>query len=227
MKQTSTKLNRALMTISVLGSLCSITGVTVLGILGAKMSASLPPRFSIMIWFAVVLLFAFMFGTLALSNRLSKTISLYEGKIVSPKDRSTLSRQFATGTLRKLRIFAGDLSWLEDDLGVYRELRSRGVQIQILTDKPSATAIAVGKAHGIEFHCYPQSLSAPLKASISDGDEEGESRALIVKRRTPRPASNGHAYSYWMREYHGSIEFPVIKSMVLLFDHYWNIGTPL
>lgn len=71
-------------------------------------------------------------------------------------------------------------------------------------------------------------MSAPIKASITDTDDETECRALVVRRRTPRRrVRQGESYEYWMKFYHGSKEYPIIKAMALLFEKLWEKGRPL
>ncbi|CAN5780050.1 hypothetical protein BH09VER1_BH09VER1_17630 [soil metagenome] len=148
------------------------------------------------------------------------------GAYVDRSERSAVSQGFAASVLRKLDIFAGDLSWLKEDLEVYKELRKRGVHVRILTDTQNASAIPLGKRIGIEFRTYVGPGSTPLKASISDVDEETESRAFVVKRYTPRTnARNG--YDYWIKVYHGASEFAPIKAMAALFDLLFQKGKPL
>lgn len=218
--------SKAVTAIAIAGSVCSITGISLLGIVGSTPGGSPIPAFALVLLGAILV--GSLFAVWILRASLVKEMELRDGRIVSASNRSQASRAFASGTLRTLRIFAGDLSWLEEDLSAYRDLVSRRVTIQILTDTPAASAVPVGKALGIEFREYPGGIEAPLKASISDAEEESEARALVVKRRTFRPGSKrGGEYCYWMKEYHGSVEYAAIRAMMLLFDDKFTAGRPL
>ena len=215
-----------------LAILCSVTGISALGLLQHLVpsddtwAANLPWPARLVILLLIVVTGAIWY----LKAQLASATELAGGTVVSAAGRSATSKRFARATLRSLKIFAGDLSWLEEDLTVYRDLRTqRNVNIQILTDTPAATAIQAGKAHGIQFRAYPSGATAPLKASISDDDgEHSESRAFVVHRRTPRPGEPDHnGYGYWMKEYHGSKEYAVIKAMSELFDILFAQGEPL
>jgi hypothetical protein len=153
----------------------------------------------------------------------SKNNILLKGCFVSRDDRSKLSQAFAQASLRSVRIFAGDLSWLEKDITTYSNLINRGVGIKILTDEPNASALQVGKIAGIKFRRYPFKMVAPIKASITDSEDEMECRALVVRRCSPRDQGVVE-YNYWMKTYHGSIEFPVIHALSLLFDLLYKEG---
>ncbi len=218
--------SRAVTAIAVAGSVCSITGISLLGIVGFYSEQPLIPAPVVAV--TGLILAGLAVAVWMLRGRLVREMELREGRIITVHDRSSASRSFTGGTLRTLRVFAGDLSWLEEDLAAYRALIERGVTIQILTDAPAARAIPVGKALGIQFREYPRGMEAPLKASVSDAEEESESRALVVKRRTHRPGTTGGGeYGYWMKEYHGSIEYAAIRSMMLLFDEFFAVGSPL
>jgi hypothetical protein len=222
------KASRVLTIVSLVGSLCSITGITTLLIVKSICTRGPQPQwFRWLFWIVIPVLGGALVVLSVLWSRLRATFRLWEGSVIGVDKRAELSRAFARGSLRSLRIFAGDLSWLEEDLTIYRDLRKRGVQIRVLADAPSSTAVQAGKLHGIEFRQYPNAASAPLKATVSDADEEGESRALVFKRRTPRPPSEMSEYGYWVKEYHGSMEYPVVRCMALLFDELWQGGTPL
>ncbi len=203
-----------------LAAFCSITGVTIWSIVSPLLQYpnALP----------YVLLALGVFGLLWVGVMLQRRLRESRGIIVSRKARPSVSRNFAASTLRSIDIFAGDLSWLETDIEVYKTLRDNGVAIRVLTDTPNAAAIAAGKAHGIQFRQYPGKMNPPIKASISDADEETECRALVVKRRTPRARPRQREpYRYWMKFYHGSPEYPVINAMATLFEELYSRGIPL
>ena len=146
------------------------------------------------------------------------------GNIISYNERSLMSTGFAASTLRILSVFGGDLSWLEEDLSIYKSLKTpkRNVVIRILTDTPGISIIKKAKKIGVEFRQYPDNAQAPIKASLSDTDSEADARALVVRRHIPISVSNDAApYQYWMKIYRGTNEYPVIKSMSLLFDFLW------
>ncbi len=217
---------KTLTVIAVIGSICSITGLSLLGLI-----EFFSDKRSLPLWaFALVsaTLVVCLIAVWTLRRRVLKEVELRNGRIVSAGERSRDSKGFASGTLRSLRIFGGDLSWIEEDLTVYRDLVNRGVRIQILTDTPGSSAVPVAKGIDIEVREYPEKMEAPLKVSLSDAEEEGESRALIVKRRTFRPGAKRESkYCYWMKEYHGSVEYAAIKAMMLLFDKYFATGNKL
>jgi hypothetical protein len=220
------KLKRLVVPVSIVGSLCSATGISVISIFGFGTKQRTVPAWVLVA--AMIALIVAIVSIVLLRLRLSKEAALRYGRIIRGSRRSIESRKFAAGTLRTLRIFAGDLSWLVEDLGTYKDLVGSGVDIRILTDTPDATALAPGKGIGVRFREYPGGAGAPLKASISDAEEESECRALIVKRRTFRPGARSEGkYCYWMKEYHGSVEYAAIKAMMLLFDTYYEQGTEL
>jgi hypothetical protein len=214
---------KILTAITVIGSICSFVGVSLLGMIGAIPDGSpIPPIALALIGLPLI---AALIDVGVLRRKLMRALDQRDGRTVGATDRSQVSRSFTRGTLRTLRIFAGDLSWLEEDLSVYRALTKRGVSIRILTDTPTASAIPVAKPLGIEFRQYPNGTEALLKASISDAEDEVESRALVVKRRTFRPGSNHDSeYCYRMKEYHGCTDSAVIKAMMLLFDEKFVAG---
>lgn len=154
-----------------------------------------------------------------------REVSQKPGTIVAYSDRAGMSTSFASGTLRFINVFAGDLSWLNEDLNTYKELRRRNVEIRFLTDTPNAPIIKKAKLLGITFRQYPNAIKAPVKASIADADEEGEARALIVRRTVPKNAASPDSpYQYWMRAYRGPEEYTVIKAMNLLFEEMFAKG---
>ena len=204
-----------------IATFCSITGFTV----WAFVKEIILPHPDYIPYMALVV---GIFGVISLGVILHQKLRELEGTVVSRQDRSTVSQSFAIPTLRSIDIFAGDLSWFLEDIEVYKNLRNRGVRIRVLTDTPEAIAIQEGKKYGIEFKQYPNGMSAPIKASITDTDDETECRALVVRRRTPRRrVRQGESYEYWMKFYHGSKEYPIIKAMALLFEKLWEKGRPL
>ena len=145
--------------------------------------------------------------------------------IIAYGDRSLISTGFANQALRTLSTFAGDLSWLDDDLRTYRSLRKRNVAVRFLTDTPTAAAIEKAKKCGIAFRQYPQRSQAPLKATLADTDSESDARALVVRRYVPAHSlKDGAPYQYWMKVYRGTDEYPVIKGLWLLFEALWAKG---
>jgi hypothetical protein len=150
------------------------------------------------------------------------------GTMVAHEDRGAASTAFASQTLRSISIFGGDISWLDSDLSTYKGLLGRNVQIRVLTDTPGAPVIGKAKRLGVLFRQYPAGGPAPLKASITDADEEGEARALVVRRTIPATLSvSGAPYRYWMRVYRGPADYPVIRAMSLLFEDLFAKGKPL
>lgn len=152
------------------------------------------------------------------------------GNVIAYSERSLMSTGFAASALRSLSTFAGDLSWLEEDLSTYQTLRApkRNVVIRFLTDVPGVPVIKKAKRLGIEFRQYSGHAQAPLKATLSDTDSEADARALVVRRHVPlHAASDGTPYQYWMRVYRGVDEYPVIKAMALLFESMWSKGKRL
>ena len=154
-----------------------------------------------------------------------REVSQRAGTIVTYDDRAAMSTSFAAASLRSIKVFGGDLSWLKQDLDTYKVLLDRNVEVKFLTDTPNAAIIKKGKPLGIVFKQYPKAIQAPLKASISDADEEAEARALVVRRTGSKGAGSGSSpYSYWMRVYRGPEEYAVIKAMSLLFDALFSKG---
>ena len=150
------------------------------------------------------------------------------GTVVLPENRAAESTGFVSVALRNVATFAGDLSWLGQDLATYRDLRKRDVQIRFLTDTPAAPIIKKAKQLGISFRQYPGGSMAPLKVTVTDADEEGEARALVVRRSVPvRPEGGDVPYRYWMKVYRGPQDYPVIKAMSLLFEALFTKGKPL
>lgn len=172
-------------------------------------------------------------GSSSLSKDLPKIYDdkeLLFGRII-PKDiRSEISQGFTRPTIRSIRIFGGDIrNWFEEDISTYIALRNRDVEINVLTDNPTTTAINTGKAHGINFCLYPDiSRTPPFRGSIFDAEDETECRALVVRRRAPR-ANHGknNNYEYFMKSYHGPDDFQVIRSLSILFDELFLHGKKL
>jgi hypothetical protein len=223
-----TKTERTVLWVGVIGSICSITGISILTVLQklyAPERAAFPGVARGGSWLIAVLLVGVLSISILIFS-IRKGLRRANGFVIpNNHQRSKFSQAFAAGTLRRLDIFAGDLSWLEEDFAPYLNLRRRDVRIRILTDTPAASAIALAKSQGIEFRSYPRGMTAPIKASLADVDEESESRALVIKRRAPR---NGQgSYAYWVKVYRGADEFAPIRAMSVLFEEFWTNVVPV
>jgi hypothetical protein len=197
--------------LALVASFCSISGITLLSAInylsiqgGAPVSLPGSP----FLW-RVVIPLAAVASLLWMSTALLSTIRALKGRELTPRNRAATSRGFASNTIRSLRVFAGDLSWFNDDLPTYRDLRRRGVDIRVLTYDRDSAAVQAGKAHGIQFALNPQQRSSSLRASIADAEEENESRALVVRKRTSRSnISTAPGYNYWIKVYRGPHDYP-------------------
>ncbi len=213
--------------ISLFGSICSILGIGIFTIF-SNTNKEGESTSSVGLLVIILVIILGVLSSMYLWNKYKSMKTLQEGYEVESNLRGIKSQSFSKPTLRSIDIFAGDLSWLETDLTTYRDLIKRNVTVRILTDNSNSTAIPTGKIHGIKFAKYPSDMTAPLKASLYDTEDETESRALVVQKKSIKPNKNGKEnYDYWFKEYYGDSDSKIIKGMKNYFDDLFKRGTKL
>ena len=208
--------------ITLISSFCTIIGISITQILNGNNSYVVGTILIIVTIIAIIV-------SIFLLLKYNKTIKLLGGYFVRYSDRRIISQNFAKPTLRSILIFAGDLTWLETDLIVYRDLiRNANVEIKILTDTSNSTAITQGKTYGIQFRLYPNAIKAPLAISLFDTEDETECRALLVKKKTiSHNERNNGTYNYWFKEYYGKYDYKVICGLKNYFNYLFENGNEL
>ena len=211
--------------ISIIGSICSISGISIITVVKFLDPMKKDYTFSIIF----ILLFIICLSSIIYLSCLvySKNKEL-QGQTIYRSNRHKMSQEFAASSLRSIDIFSGDLTWLEKDLNIYSKLiREKNVVVRILTHIEDLSVIKAAKEFGIQFKKYPGNLIAPLTASIFDGNDEYESRALIVKKTSLKPSHSGTDYRYKFKKYYGRNDGVAIKGLQLLFDEYFKNGIDL
>lgn len=211
-------------TISTISSLVSITGLSLYSVFNNNQKFSFPPYLFIIFFIIGLISIIILYQKL---NQLGRSLKGYKVKYNS---RSELSMAFARSTLRSIYVFGGDINnWLINDLSVYKELiENKSVSVKVLLDNRNSKSIAIGKNVGIEFKLYPYKMKAPIKGCLFDTEDEIESRALIVKKKSLNPnTEKGNNYNYWFKEYYGHNDAMIIKGLKSHFELLFSKGLKL
>ncbi len=210
--------------ISSIGSLASITGLSLYSVFNSN------HEFSFSSYLFIALFIIGLISIIVLYRKLNELRRSLRGYKVKYHSRSELSMAFARSTLRSIYIFGGDINnWLINDLSVYKELiENKSVSVKVLLDNPNSKSIAIGKTIGIEFKLYPYKMKAPVKGCLFDTEDEIESRALIVKKKSLNPnIEKGGNYNYWFKEYYGYDDAMIIRGLKSHFELLFSKGLKL
>jgi len=210
--------------LSSIGSFASITGLSLYSIFNSNNGYSLSS------YLFTPLFIIGLISIIVLYRKLNELKRSLRGYKVKSGSRSKLSMTFARSTLRSIYIFGGDINnWLINDLPVYKELiENKSVSVKVLLDNPNSKSIEIGKTIGIEFRLYPYKMKAPVKGCLFDTEDEIESRALIVKKKSLNPnIEKGSNYNYWFKEYYGHDDAMVIRGLESYFELLFSKGLKL
>ena len=204
--------------ISLIGAISSITGISFMSLLKSENVDSRIILLSFVINISAVIYMGYI---------LHIKMKIIFGYKITKSKRSIVSKNFASSTIRTIDIFGGDLSWLEKDLHLYSELIKNNIRIRILTHESKLKIITVAKNLGIFIKKYPNNIIAPITASIFDGNDEYQSRALVIKKISLKANQKGDAYRYRFKEYHGEFDGDFIRALQTLFNEFYDKGIKL
>jgi hypothetical protein len=142
------------------------------------------------------------------------------------KDRDI--QAYKASAIRSLRVFAGDLSWIERDLESFAALTRSGKSVQLLTTSTTLGCLDALRAARIQVANYPFPRAPELRGTIIDAENPQECRLIwVIKRARGTLEQTKNGYSYTLKALEGIEAHPIISSFATAFDYYFEYGTKL
>lgn len=120
--------------------------------------------------------------------------------------------------------FAGDLSWLYDELPLLKTLREGGAdkQIQIFFNRlevEDSPIVAQARQLGARIIPYPLGLEVPFRGLIIDVELESDCQVLLINKVARRPWSLGsEEYEYSVDHHTAASNAPFVRTARMLYN---------
>lgn len=170
----------------------------------------------------LILLAAFVFFSWQNANRLEEKEQI-----------NSLWRQLVTGASESVKIFAGDVSWINRDEDVFRKIIAQETKIYVLCRRPNNEVVQANMRKliqsGSEVRYYDPDKTPVVRGLVIDDNNPNTGTALTVSKKAKKEVDRKYGfpgdeqlYDYLGLRYLPPDDIEQVRTLAQLFQRTWD-----